>query len=165
MSKYYNIIADFPIKGVNFLDFQKSFDNPEIFNELINLFIDKIKQVDKRIDYIACLDARGFIYGPFIANKLRIPFFLVRKKGKLPPPYVVSEEYSKEYGTGDILTMFPYKNKNILIIDDVLATGGTLNTTYNLIHKSGSNIVGAIVIKAIEGIKRDMKCNVFSLID
>lgn len=164
MSKYYSIVDDFPVKGVKFLDFQKSFDSPEVFNELIEMFINKIKQIDKRIDYIACLDARGFIYGSVIANKLGIPFFIVRKKGKLPPPYIASEEYSKEYGTGDILTMSPIKNKNILIIDDVLATGGTLNATYDLIHKSESIVIGAIVIKAIEGIKRDVKCNVMTLL-
>lgn len=170
MSKFFNIIKDFPQKDINFFDFQKTFDDPALFNELIDLFIQKIKEnnyIDK-LDYLACLDARGFIYGGIIANKINKPFFLIRKYGKLAPPVIVSDPYKKEYETTDKiperLCMSPIKNKNILLIDDILATGGTLNTAYDLIHKSESTVLGAIVIKEIDEINTNMKMNVHTLI-
>jgi len=161
-TKYYRTAKDFPIPGVDFFDFQKTFDNPAYFREIVGLLAQKAFQIKEAesATYLACLDARGFIYGPSVAQVLDMPFCLIRKQGKLAPPVVgmsdsegYSTEYSTEYsGSSDQLhlEMPPIKNQRMIILDDILATGGTINAAHSLIEKAGSVVVGAVVLKTIE---------------
>ena len=129
-------------------------------------FINEIK--NKEVEYIISPEARGFWFGPVIANKLDIGFIPVRKKGKLPPDVVECEfEYEKEYGIDRLelpkLVDQEYKNKNFYIIDDIYATGNTMNGIKTAIENLGGNIKGMGVIINIKELNNEK--NVFSLID
>ena len=120
---------DFPIKGIEFIDINPLLIEKEIYNEILEKFCEEIK--NKNVNYIVSPEARGFLFGCPVANKLNIGFIPVRKKGKMPPTTVeASFEYEKEYGK-DILEIpklinnESYKNKNFYIIDDIYATGNT----------------------------------------
>jgi len=100
------------------------------------------------LDYIAGIDARGFIFGAALANMLGIGFVPIRKKGKLPYT-TVSEKYSLEYGYDEVeihIDAFAKENARVLLIDDLLATGGTASAASKLIDKVGANCVEACFI-------------------
>lgn len=136
-----NDIADFPKKGVVFKDIF-----PLLKDHLPEVVIQMGKDIDwDKVDYIAGIESRGFILGSAMASHYQKGFIPIRKKGKLPPP-VVSEEYALEYGT-DTLEMQPnLETKNIVIVDDVLATGGTLKATIKLCKKANYNIIDLAVL-------------------
>ncbi len=143
LKNFIRYVPDHPEPGVLFTDLMPLTANIVLKNMLYDVMIDKIKQTigNIKIDYIVGLDARGFIFGEAISEKLNIAFVAMRKKGKLGGSDCYYEEYGKEYGKGDALeivktTMRP--NSNVLIVDDVLATGGTLNAAKNLCNKFNS---------------------------
>lgn len=156
---------DFPIKGIEFIDINPLIIQKEVFNEIVSKFVKQIK--DKNVDYIVAPEARGFLFGSAVANKLEIGFIPLRKKGKLPPTTVeASLEYEKEYGK-DVLELpklvnEEYKNKNFYIIDDIYATGNTASAIKETIEKLGGNISGIGVVLNIVELNND---TVFSLID
>lgn len=157
---------DYPTKGIEFIDITPLLMQKEIFEEIIDKFINEIK--NKQVEYIISPEARGFWFGPVIANKLDIGFIPVRKKGKLPPDVVECEfEYEKEYGIDRLelpkLVDQEYKNKNFYIIDDIYATGNTMNGIKTAIENLGGNIKGMGVIINIKELNNEK--NVFSLID
>lgn len=157
---------DYPTKGIEFIDITPLLMQKEIFEEIIDKFINEIK--NKEVEYIISPEARGFWFGPVIANKLDIGFIPVRKKGKLPPDVVECEfEYEKEYGIDRLelpkLVDQEYKNKNFYIIDDIYATGNTMNGIKTAIENLGGNIKGMGVIINIKKLNNEK--NVFSLID
>ena len=157
---------DYPTKGIEFIDITPLLMQKEIFEEIIDKFINEIK--NKEVEYIISPEARGFWFGPVIANKLDIGFIPVRKKGKLPPDVVECEfEYEKEYGIDRLelpkLVDQEYKNKNFYIIDDIYATGNTMNGIKTAIENLGGNIKGMGVIINIKELNNEK--NVFSLID
>ena len=105
-----------------------------------------IFNIPKDIDYFASIDARGFIFGSALSDRLSIPNILIRKKGKLPPP-VISQLYDLEYGKSEIQvskSILP-ENKNILIIDDLIASGGSAQASSDLLELSGNNVIGICV--------------------
>lgn len=123
---------------------------------------------NKQIDYIVSPEARGFLFGPVIADRLKIGFIPARKKGKLPPVAVEKEFiYEKEYGK-DILVLpklveEEYKNKNFYILDDIYATGNTMISIKETIEELGGNVIGEGVIIKIKGFKENN--NLYSLIE
>ena len=132
-------ISDWPIKGVIFRDLTTLMQNPEAFRESCDILYERYK--DKNIDKIVGIDARGFVFGAVLAYKLGIGFIPVRKKGKLPAP-VMEQEYELEYGT-DIIEIHKDSLKNgtkVLLVDDLLATGGTALAAAALIEKLGGII-------------------------
>lgn len=157
---------DFPIKGIEFIDITPLIIQKETFKEITDKFIDELR--NKNIDYIVAPEARGFLLGGAIAHRLHIGCIPVRKKGKLPPTTVESIfEYEKEYGK-DILELpklvnTSYKNKRFYIIDDIYATGNTMNAICNAIENLGGNVVGKGVIMNITELNNDN--NIFSLLD
>lgn len=156
---------DFPIKGIEFIDINPLIIQKDTFNEIINKFADEIK--DKKIDYIVSPEARGFLIGSAIANKLNTGFIPVRKKGKMPPTTVEKEfNYEKEYGTDTLelpkLVNEEYKDKNFYIIDDIYATGNTAKAIEKAIKELGGRVEGIGVIINIKELNND---EIFSLID
>ena len=157
---------DFPIKGIEFIDITPLILQKDVFNEIIDKFVVELK--DKRIDYIVMPEARGFLFGTSIANKLNIGCIPVRKKGKLPPTTVERQfKYKKEYGK-DILELPKlvnenYANKRFYLIDDIYATGNTLASIKTNIEYLGGIVVGEGVILNIVELNNNKE--IFSLID
>lgn len=147
-------IEDFPVKGVRFIDISPKLADKDDFSKIIDEMSSK---VPANTDYIIAPESRGYIFGTAVANKLNIGFVPIRKPGKLPDNLVLSVDYYKEYGKDSLClpTNTAYKNKNFYFIDDVLATGGTLKASKQLIAKCEGNFVGAgvyINIKALNNL-------------
>jgi adenine phosphoribosyltransferase len=138
-------IPDYPQKGIIFKDITTLLNDGELFSEVIDYFSEKYKNVD----FICGIESRGFIFGAAIAAKLRKGFVPLRKKGKLPYT-TVAEKYALEYGFDEIeihIDAFKnVKNPKILLIDDLIATGGTAEAAVKLIEKIGGKLVAAAFI-------------------
>ena len=157
---------DFPKKGIEFIDIMPLIIQKETFNEIINKFVEEIK--DKNIDYIVGPEARGLIIGAAIANKLNIGFIPVRKAGKLPPTTVEKQfEYEKEYGKDKLelpkLVNEEYRNKRFYIVDDIYATGNTVNAIINAIEELQGIVIGKGVIMNIVELNREK--DIYSILD
>ena len=157
---------DYPIKGIEFIDITPLILQKDTLKEITEKFVEELK--DKNIDYIVAPEARGFLFGTAIANELNIGCIPVRKKGKLPPTTVQKQfEYEKEYGK-DILELpklvnEEYKNKKFYIIDDIYATGNTINSIKQAIESLKGIVVGEGVVMNILELNNNKE--VFSLID
>ena len=156
---------DFPVEGIEFIDINPLVIQKETFNEITDKFVEEIK--NKRVDYIVAPEARGFLFGSAVANKLNIGFIPVRKKGKMPPTTVEKEfDYEKEYGKDTLelpkLVKEEYKDKNFYIIDDIYATGNTAQAIKTAIEELEGNVLGIGVVLNIVELNKD---EVFSLID
>ena len=156
---------DFPIKGIEFIDINPLIIQKETLEEITDLFVDEIK--DKKIDYIVSPEARGFLVGTSVANKLNIGMIPVRKKGKMPPTTVAKEfQYEKEYGKDALelpkLINENYQGKNFYILDDIYATGNTAQAIKGAIEEMDGNVLGIGTVLNIVELNKD---NVFSLID
>lgn len=129
-------IPDYPKEGINFKDITTLVKNPSAFNFVVNSIVEEFKE--KGITKVVALEARGFIFGGALANKLDAGFVPVRKKGKLPYK-VVTETYQLEYGEDHIeMHIDGLESKDVVLIhDDILATGGTALATLNLVKKLG----------------------------
>lgn len=132
----------FPFKGIDrFYDIGGFLYHPDIFQKIVNIFAERYEALG--VNVIAGLDARGFVLGPPIALAMKKPFVMMRKKGKMPNT-VESTDYSTEYGTRSGLTVQRDKIKpgdKVLIIDDLVATGGTLSSAISLVKMLGGTVV------------------------
>ena len=133
-------IPDFPKPGIMFKDITPIFENQTLCNEITNGFIERI---GTKPDAIVGIESRGFLFGILLANKLNVPFVLVRKAGKLPYK-TISYEYALEYGTSKVEMHIDSVKKgwNVLIHDDLLATGGTAAAAANLVEQQGAKVSG-----------------------
>ncbi|CAD5112068.1 DgyrCDS1312 [Dimorphilus gyrociliatus] len=147
-------IQDFPIKGILFRDIFTIFLEPKILQACIDIMIDTVKECSKDIGGIVGLDARGFLFGPSIALALKVPFIPVRKAGKLPGE-TIKESYDLEYGsnTVEIQKNSIKPGQRLLIVDDLLATGGTLKAACNLIEKVGGITDSCLVLIELTALK------------
>lgn len=129
-------VPDFPKPGILFYDITSVFVNPQAFKYCIDKMVELYK--DSKIDAIAAVDSRGFLFAAPLAEKLGIPMVLIRKKGKLPGD-TYSCKYALEYGTAEVEVHKSdvQKGKNYLVVDDLIATGGTLVAARNLIEQGG----------------------------
>jgi adenine phosphoribosyltransferase len=145
LKEYIRDVPDFPKKGILFHDVTTLFKNAEAFSSVLNTFAKYYQH--KKIDYVAGIEARGFILGGAVAHLLGCGFIPVRKPGKLPAN-TISEEYELEYGTDkvEIHADAIEKGDNVLVIDDLVATGGTLLAGVKLIEKLGGKIAGVASI-------------------
>ncbi|MEY3298396.1 MAG: Adenine phosphoribosyltransferase [Cyanobacteriota bacterium] len=146
-------IPDFPKPGILFRDITPLLSNPNALQYSIDYFAEQV--ADYRPDYIVGIESRGFMFGMPLAYKMGVGFAPVRKPGKLPAA-VHAASYDLEYGS-DTLELhqdaFPAGSR-VLIIDDLIATGGTASATYDLVAKTGSTVVGfgfVIELLALEG--------------
>ncbi|MGC8579731.1 MAG: adenine phosphoribosyltransferase [bacterium] len=159
-------IPDFPKKGILFYDITTLLKDPKAFQKTIDLFGNRY--VDQKIDAILAIDARGFIIGSALAYKLGKGLILVRKTGKLPYK-TVKASYKLEYGVDEVEMHKDSvkKGDRILIVDDLLATGGTASAAIELVKKSGGKVVECAFVIELLGLKgreRIKPCPVFSLI-
>ena len=157
---------NYPIEGVEFIDIMPLIIDKNSLKEIIDLFTNEIK--NKNVDYIIAPEARGFLLGVAIADRLNIGCIPVRKKGKLPPSTVETEiRYKKEYGE-DILELpklvnTTYQNKNFYIVDDIYATGNTIEKIKEKIQALGGKVLGEGVILNIVELNNNK--DIFSIID
>ncbi len=163
-------IKDFPKPGIIFKDITTLLNNKEAYSILMNHLYEKYKEYN--LDYIAGIDARGFIFGATLAQMLGLGFVPIRKKGKLPYT-TISEKYSLEYGIDEIevhIDAFSkIQNARVLLMDDLIATGGTANAAATLVNQAGANCVEAcfiIGLNFLDGIKNlEQKTAVYSIIE
>ena len=141
LKQHIRTVPDFPEKGILFRDVTTLFNNAEAFAEMIDQF--QSSWGGYQIDAIAGIDARGFIIGGALAYKMELPFVTLRKKGKLPFE-TLSEEYGLEYGkaTLEIHKDALEAGANVLVVDDLVATGGTAMAGINLIRSLGGRVAG-----------------------
>ena len=139
------IIKDFPKKGIDFYDIASLLANPDIFSKVIDEMTLKVKKMN--VTAIAGIDSRGFIFASVIAYKLKLKLIIIRKQGKLPGKTFKSS-YNLEYGSNtlEIQKDFINSKDKVVVIDDILATGGTINAAFKLIKKTNANLVGALVL-------------------
>ncbi len=133
-------IPDYPIKGIRFRDISTLISDPEGLQLAIDQFVDRYKKIDD-FDLIVGIESRGFIVGSALSYALKKGFVMVRKPGKLPGE-VIAQEYKLEYGTDSLEIHVDAFNKGskILLVDDLLATGGTVMAAIELIQKLGGTI-------------------------
>lgn len=138
---YIREIPDWPVKGVSFKDITTLLQNPKHFKYIVDKMAEPFAKM--RIDKVVAIDARGFLLAAPIAYKLGCGLSLVRKKGKLPFK-TIEESYEKEYGP-DVIVIHKdtiKKGEKVLLVDDLLATGGTVSASSKLIERLGGIIVG-----------------------
>ena len=163
-------VPDWPVAGVQFRDITPLLQNPRVFRVLIDAFVHRYMSPAMRPDVVAGLDARGFILGAVVAYELNVGFVPVRKKGKLPFT-TVEETYELEYGTAtvELHTDAVKPGQRVLLIDDLIATGGTMLAGKKLLEKLGATVIeGAAIVDLPElgGSKRirDSSLNLFTLV-
>jgi adenine phosphoribosyltransferase len=146
IKEHIRTVPDWPLAGVMFRDITPLLQNPKTFRVLIDMFVHRY--MDANLDLIAGLDARGFIIGSVVAYELNLGFVPIRKKGKLPFK-TVSEEYELEYGSATVeLHADACKaGDRVVLIDDLIATGGTMMAGKKLLDRLGAVVVeGAVIV-------------------
>ncbi len=141
-------VPDWPAPGVQFRDITPLLQEARVFRVLIDAFVHRYMEPARRPDVVAGLDARGFILGAVVAYELNVGFVPIRKKGKLPFA-TVEETYELEYGsaTVELHTDAVKKGDRVLLIDDLIATGGTMMAGKKLLEKLGAEVMeGAAIV-------------------
>jgi len=153
-------IKDYPIKGVSFKDLNPVLRLPGGINTIVHGFEEIIKRNNIQYTHIAAVESRGFIYGAILAQIQKKGLIPIRKKGKLPPP-VITKTYQLEYGVDflEIPAEIFKPSDRILIIDDVLATGGTVSATKDLVTEVKGNVVGACFVLELSALKARQNLN------
>lgn len=152
LEEYVRSIKDFPKEGIIFRDVTSVLHDADGLHLAIDEMQNKIKDID--FDVVVGPESRGFIFGVPIAYNLYKPFIPVRKKGKLPCE-TISEEYALEYGTAEIeIHKDAIKpGQKVVIIDDLIATGGTIEAIIKLIERLGGEVVGICFLMELKGLK------------
>jgi adenine phosphoribosyltransferase len=137
-------VPDFPTSGISFKDISPILETPQLFKKAIHSFRDTIQVIP---DYIVAIDARGFIFGSALAYELNCGLILARKTGKLPPP-TINQSYNLEYGNASLsLPAHCLKpNQQVVLVDDVLATGGTAAAALQLIQAQNAICTQALFL-------------------
>lgn len=152
LEDYVTSIKDFPQEGIIFRDVTSVFQDKDGLRLAIDKMLDLVKNLD--FDIVAGTESRGFLLGMPIAYALNKGFVMVRKQGKLPRE-VVSKEYSLEYGTSviELHKDSVKKGDKVLLVDDLIATGGTIKAAAELVEQLGGEIVKIIFLMELEGLK------------
>ena len=171
LRQHIRTVPDWPAPGVQFRDITPLLQDPAVFRVLIQAFVQRYAQEERRPDVVAGLDARGFILGAVVAYELNVGFVPIRKKGKLPFT-TVAETYELEYGsaTVELHTDAVVPGQRVLLIDDLIATGGTMMAGRKLLEKLGAVVIeGAAIVNLPElgGAQRllDSGLALFTLVD
>ena len=148
LRQHIRTVPDWPVPGVQFRDITPLLQNPKVFRVLIDAFVHRYMDSALRPDVVAGLDARGFIVGSVVAYELNLGFVPIRKKGKLPFT-TVEETYELEYGSATVeLHADAVKpGDRVLLIDDLIATGGTMMAGRKLLERLGASVIeGATIV-------------------
>lgn len=146
------LVQDFPEEGVLFQDLTPVLAD----SDALRIVIAEMAEASRNLgaDLVGGLDARGFLLGSAVAYEMGTGILAIRKKGKLPPP-VITQEYSTEYSSAALelpADGMDIKGKSIVLVDDVLATGGTLVAAHDLIERAGAKVAGYVVVLEVEGL-------------
>ena len=169
IKQHIRTVPDWPAPGVQFRDITPLLQDPAVFKVLIGQFVQRYRE--RRPDVVAGLDARGFIIGSVVAYELGVGFVPIRKKGKLPFT-TVEETYELEYGsaTVELHTDAVRQGDRVLLVDDLIATGGTMMAGKKLLEKLGGEVIeGAAIVDLpeLQGSSRlrDAGLQLFTLVD
>lgn len=167
LTHYIRTIPDYPQKGVQFRDITTLLHNPDGLKAAVDQLVSQYK--DKKIDRIAVIESRGFLLGAPLAYCLNAGLVLIRKKGKLPCD-TLEESYNLEYGTGtiEVHTDAIMPGDRILLVDDLIATGGTAEAAIKLVRKCGGEVVECAFLVNLPELKGDKRienlgCSTFAL--
>src|ERR1700731_3885621 len=166
LAKYIRDIPDFPKPGIVFKDITPLLAEPKAFQHAINMLCDHYK--DQPVDAVAAAEARGFLFAALMAMLMKKPLIPLRKPGKLPYR-TYSLKYELEYGTAELQvhTDGVVAGQRVLLVDDLLATGGTMQAGCQLVEKAGGQVAGCaflVELCFLNGRQRLPRCEVFSLI-
>jgi adenine phosphoribosyltransferase len=166
LTDYVRVVPDFPKTGVLFRDITPLLKNPQAFRQAIREIADRLR--DRKIDLIAAAEARGFLLAAPLALELDAGLVPIRKRGKLPYK-TLSYSYELEYGTDtlEIHVDAIESGANVLVVDDLLATGGTMDACCRLVEKAGGKVVGCaflVELLAFNGAAKVCRYDSFSLI-
>ena len=152
LKKYIDTHPDFPKPGILFYDISSLMVNKDIWQETINQFSTLVKKHNPEV--LAGIESRGFIFASTIAYKLNCEVVMIRKKGKLPGQ-TISHTYKLEYGEDclEIQKREDLKNKNVILIDDLLATGGTASAAIELLQKTSVNVSAFLTLIELTNLK------------
>ena len=171
LRQHIRTVSDWPAPGVQFRDITPLLQDPKVFRILIDAFVHRYMDPDMRPDVVAGLDARGFILGAVIAYELNVGFVPIRKKGKLPFT-TVEETYELEYGsaTVELHTDAVKPGDKVLLIDDLIATGGTMMAGKKLLEKLGAQVSEGAAIVDLPQLQgsarlRESGLTLFTLVD
>ena len=166
LNKHVRNIQDFPKRGIVFRDITTLLKDKKAFGATIDIFYKRYK--NEKIDKVISVESRGFIFGSALAYRLKAGFIPIRKPNKLPAKSI-KEKYELEYGTDTLEIHIDAINKNerVLIVDDLLATGGTVNAACKLVKRLGGNIVELaflIELSFLHGREKLPEYDIFSII-
>ncbi|MGW6033108.1 adenine phosphoribosyltransferase [Gordonia terrae] len=150
IAEHARLVDDFPAPGIAFKDLTPVLADPEGLSTIVTALTHGCSS----IDLVAGIDARGFLLGGAVARELEVGVLAVRKGGKLPPP-VIAVDYSLEYGQATLeipANGLNLAGRRVLLVDDVLATGGTAVAAAELLHRAGAQVVGVAVIMELAGL-------------
>ena len=152
LKKYIDTHPDFPKPGILFYDISSLMFNKDVWQETINQFSTLVKKHNPEV--LAGIESRGFIFASTIAYKLNCEVIMIRKKGKLPGQ-TISHTYKLEYGEDclEIQKREDLKNKNVILIDDLLATGGTASAAIKLLQKTNVNVSAFLTLIELTNLK------------
>lgn len=153
LTSLFRSIKGFPKEGINFRDFMPVLENAEGLQIMLEGLEKALPIPADEFDSVAGLEARGFLFGPALAARLGKGFIAVRKAGKLPPE-VIGEDYTLEYGTArvEVEADAVSRGERVLIVDDLIATGGTAKASADLIRKCGGTVAGFSFVMQLEGL-------------
>ena len=164
LKEFIRSIPDYPKKGILFRDITTLIKDEKAFEETINQIVEKSKRY--KFDKVAAIESRGFVFASAVSYILKKPFIMLRKKDKLPAD-VHSVDFELEYGTATIEVHKDSinKNENVLIIDDLIATGGTAKAAAKLIEISNGNVAAFIFVIDLFDLNgaKNLKKNVFNV--
>ena len=146
-------VPDFPLEGIMFRDITPVLSDPGLMSGIIDMFARDMEGLGWRPEAVVGPEARGFIFGPLLANHLGIAFIPVRKPGKLPAD-TIHAEYSLEYGSNslEMHTDALHPGQKVVIVDDLLATGGTVGACIELCAAQGAEVLGSLFVIELSGL-------------
>lgn len=151
LKEYIRTVPDYPIEGVNFYDLNSLFSS-QAWPRVVELMAKEVWGLDPYPTHIVGLESRGFVVGAALAHEMLLPFTMVRKKGAKYPGTLLEESYELEYGT-DTLTLqegILGHTSRVILVDDLIATGGSILATKRLVEQTGAKVVGAGFLVSLE---------------